>query len=729
MEDYQHLKDSYSRYLKRRKDKKNSKPFLALNLIEKNAVRALICLAVAFLLEITVFQYNHYGTLFADDPIDDFEWNGGLTNVSDDSEHPVYMARDYNSGETDNAKITLKLADLNMRVASVHIKPVFVTSEKTGEQAKTMSCYVKYTDEESTNRNTQSRVIVKGLKYTEYIPINAIGNVSELTVVFNEPHGAFSNIEINKTIPLTPVALRIFLVAGIIFVIGTLRRYNVFALRFDASSKRQNAVFAAVLAVFSAYCCFLATAGYIPDINKVVSLGSDGYRWNDQYNYLADALARGRLDIDVGVGAGKLINSKRPYDMNYKIENKIEYPHDTAFYNGKFYSYFGIVPCILLYLPFNLITNGGHLPNWIPAFIFCSFALIFLSLSLRELVKRFFPNIAYTTFLLATFALSFCSFAPFVSSSPRQYEIAVLSGLAFTALGMFLLFKFAFGEHKRLVTLIFSCLSFALAVGCRATMVFWSVLVPVFVWNLVKEKSTRLKTIIAVATPYIVIAVPLMWYNYVRFGSVTEFGVKYAMTEFNFQIHTAKMSPVEFLYICIAGGVEGYYFKMPIVSDIFPFVRSASVSTATEGLLTAWDSGVFGILTVPIIWFFIKMRSASAIIREKDARLIRAFIAGMCAFVIISFVSPAVGGIIIRYSVDFMWFAVLSSLVVICALLYKHADTVMAGVIEKLSGAAMFASGLLGLCSTFVGNSGFIINSSPQVYYYLKRAMTFFAGE
>jgi len=728
------MKDSYSRYLERHKTKKPNKPYEPGETV-KNLVRALTALAIAFFLEITVFQYGIYGTLRTDDPVDIFTTDDvhgeGLKNISENPEHPVFVP--VNAGvdiqEQIPYEVSLTFENLNRRVSSVHIEPVFA-KESYG---KTMSCRVVYTDEEGTDKSTVTRVIVKGLKYSEYIPVYATGKVSRLTVFFDYSYGSFTNVAVNEAIPLTPVALRVFTVAAIIFIIGTLRRYDVFALRFDASCRKQNAIFAAVLAAFTAYCGFLADVGDYEDIQETHEFGSKNYAFENQYNYLTDAFAAGRLDIDAGIDASKLAENERVFDEQYRIQNKLEYPHDTVMYNNKFYVYFGAVPVVLFYLPYNLIT-GNHLPDKFATFFFCSVSLIFLSLSWRELVKKFFHGISYMTFLLGSFALSFCSFAPFLAVRSAQYEVATLSGLAFTALGVFLLFKFAFSEKKRLVTLVFSCLCLALAFGCRPTMLLWSVFVPILVWGEVKDKSKRLKTIIAVAAPYIAVAIPIMLYNYARFGNFAEFGNKYMLTSVNLQVRTTNMTLTDLIYVWIGGSVEGFYFKLPRISSTFPFVESMLISTATNQsvpnqLISSFDSGVIGILTIPVIWFLIKLRSVSGIIREKDTRLTRTFIAGMCVFAFISFASPLFGGVVIRYSVDFFWFAVLSSLVVIAALLYKHADSERRGDLEKLSGAALFASGLLGFCSTFLGECTRIITASPEVYYYLKRAFTFFAGE
>jgi len=685
----------------------------------QNFFRACVCVLIAFLLEITVLQYNHYGT--ANGYADVFGWedlSSSMQNVSVYGE-PVFFGDA--SQNSEGVPPAIEFGSLNMRVASVHVEPNFDAIDGL----KTMSCYVMFTDEQLTDCRTPEYTIVKGAAYTEYIPVYPVGEVSDLTVVFTSNYAAFSNVAVNEPIPLTPVTLRILIIAGLIFAAGTLRRYNVFAVKFDAANKRQKVLFAALLALCVAYCEFTAVAGYVPGVSD-----SDptAYRSDDQYNHLADAFAAGRLNIEVGFDAAALDDAERPYDQYYRIMNRIPHPFDAAVYNGKFYVYAGAVPCVMLYLPYNLITGGKHLPGWIASFFFCSAAVIFLSLAWREAVKKLFPNIPLITFLLGSFALTFCSFAPFIAVMPRQYEVAVLSALAFVALGLYLLFKFAFSQNKRFVALVFSCLSFALAVGCRPTTVFWSVLVPIFVWSEVKNKSTRIKTILAVALPYVVIALPIMWYNYARFESITEFGVTHMLAAYNYQALTKNITPAEFMYFLMMGSFEGHLFKLPNIMSDFPFVTTVNISVAHRSLVEMFDSGVVGILTLPVVWFTAKIRSVSQILNEASRKLIRMAAAGWGVCLLIAVIGPIIGGVVVRYSVDFMWFPVLTSLVIICALLYKHSEKETRAITEKLSCAAILASGLIGFTSTFVGACAQIMNVSPHIYFYLKRAMTFFAG-
>ena len=39
------------------------------------------------------------------------------------------------------------------------------------------------------------------------------------------------------------------------------------------------------------------------------------------------------------------------------MERDIDYKWDTAFYNGHQYIYFGVLPALIIFLPFYLLTN------------------------------------------------------------------------------------------------------------------------------------------------------------------------------------------------------------------------------------------------------------------------------------------------------------------------------------------------------------------------------------
>lgn len=83
---------------------------------------------------------------------------------------------------------------------------------------------------------------------------------------------------------------------------------------------------------------------------------------SNQYAYLADALIHGHTSLDLEVPPA-LAAMENPYD--YEARSKLmsetgDYAmFDYAFYNGKYYCYFGVAPALLLYAPYQLFTGGA----------------------------------------------------------------------------------------------------------------------------------------------------------------------------------------------------------------------------------------------------------------------------------------------------------------------------------------------------------------------------------
>ena len=80
-----------------------------------------------------------------------------------------------------------------------------------------------------------------------------------------------------------------------------------------------------------------------------------------QYGALAHSLLNGRLDLEADPPAA-LLALENPYDAGARDAaqlNDIHWDHD--FYNGRYYVYFGIVPCLLFQLPFEALTGIQNL--------------------------------------------------------------------------------------------------------------------------------------------------------------------------------------------------------------------------------------------------------------------------------------------------------------------------------------------------------------------------------
>ncbi|MFR4802239.1 MAG: cytochrome C oxidase Cbb3, partial [Eggerthellaceae bacterium] len=84
-----------------------------------------------------------------------------------------------------------------------------------------------------------------------------------------------------------------------------------------------------------------------------------------QYAELAKSMAHGKLYLEEEP-PNWLQNMEDPYDRGARDQMVKEtgenYLWDVAYYEGHYYVYFGVVPVVLFYLPFYLLT-GANFPT------------------------------------------------------------------------------------------------------------------------------------------------------------------------------------------------------------------------------------------------------------------------------------------------------------------------------------------------------------------------------
>ena len=118
---------------------------------------------------------------------------------------------------------------------------------------------------------------------------------------------------------------------------------------------------------------------------------------NDIYNkYLVDAILEGKTSINIEPSE-ELKNLENPYDPTQREE--MEYSFDTAYYDGKYYVYFGIVPAIILFVPFKLIT-GTYLSTIEGTFLFVILSVVASTILIIQIYKCWFKKIPFNLLFL-----------------------------------------------------------------------------------------------------------------------------------------------------------------------------------------------------------------------------------------------------------------------------------------------------------------------------------------
>lgn len=253
----------------------------------------------------------------------------------------------------------------------------------------------------------------------------------------------------------------------------------------------------------------------------------ENFRHHNQYQFLADALLDGRLYLDTPVDSC-LAAMENPYDPQAREDLGLkagkDFEWDTAYYRGKYYVYFGVVPALLTFVPYKIIF-GEPLPAYCATQIFTAIFIVGLFTLLKFFATRFFPRMSFAAYLSLAVALSLVSIS-YCTEAPALYCTATAAGLALQVWSAFLLMRAAFTERKNFFAeIFFGAMLGALVFGCKPTIALANILIlPLF------SRLRGLKTFLALSVPFMIVAIGLMSYNYLRFDNVFEFGQSYQLT-------------------------------------------------------------------------------------------------------------------------------------------------------------------------------------------------------
>ncbi len=289
---------------------------------------------------------------------------------------------------------------------------------------------------------------------------------------------------------------------------------------------------------------------------------------------IVDAFRNGQVEL-LQKPSETLLALENPYDWSLRSEAGVSYLWDHCLYNGNYYSYYGIAPVLLLFLPYNLLT-GFYFPTPQAVLLFSAVGIVFLSLLWTVFVEKFFPTLPIRVSVLGLLTVQFASGVWFCLCSPLFYEIAQSSAFMFTVMGAYFLLRAnLIGEGKIRIPFVgagTACL--ALAVLCRPTTAVYCVVSLLFLFfglrKMIREtESTKRKVLYLVnATVFFALFGGIqMIYNYLRFDSFLDFGIQYSLT-----INDFTQSQFHARFVSI--GIYNYILNTPKFSPEFPYVSN-----------------------------------------------------------------------------------------------------------------------------------------------------------
>ena len=378
---------------------------------------------------------------------------------------------------------------------------------------------------------------------------------------------------------------------------------------------------------------------------------------------------------------------EEPSEDLLKLDNPYEYVKrdaevgsgnflwDHCFYNGKYYSYYGIGPVLALFLPYHLIT-GYYFPSGWATLMFSLIGILFLTKIYLAVIEKKFRDLPTNTVTAGLITLQLSSGIMFSAARPLFYELAIASGFMCVAIGAYLLMtsNILWDGKISYVRLGFASFFLGYAVLCRPTLAVYCIAALFFFAGGLKkaldglEKRQKTRTFFKYAAvalvPLGIIALGQMVYNYLRFDNPLDFGIQYSLT-----INDFTRAEFHWKYVLI--NMYAYLFNMPhFTPRKFTYLASSAERFGINGY-TFFDDAGKNLVSVGIIYralpMFAYLFSGKALQHvEKKKRVLPILLIGVtCILMPLAIIfSSWESGYAVRYNADFSWQMVIGALVV-----------------------------------------------------------------
>lgn len=371
----------------------------------------------------------------------------------------------------------------------------------------------------------------------------------------------------------------------------------------------------------------------------------------NQYETLAESMTEGHIDLQYGAWDYTLFELDNVYSYEERTEKGVFCQWDHAFYDNHYYMYFGVIPVILLYLPFRMIF-GVKLLGFVGTAVFTSLFILGVFRLFRLLQALFYSKMPDSTRLMMSVAFSLAS-TWYAMDNPALYCVAITSALCAGIWSIYFYVRAVWGNETeaRSIQLAFWGAMFgAFTFGCRPTIALANLLAIPMVVVFIKKRGFSgrlLLRLLFVISPYVVIGLGLMYYNWIRFGTPFEFGQAYQLTVADQTAYGNMMDNIS--WSVIVGSLKENFFDWKGFIWNFPYVQF---------------SGTF--INYPIFLLATCLLFAPNIWRKLKKNQLVGFTIGLIAMPLLITVLDAiwVPWLTERYRMDFYWtIAILAFLV------------------------------------------------------------------
>ena len=512
------------------------------------------------------------------------------------------------------------------------------------------------------------------------------------------------SIELNKPVPFDVMPLRI----GIIIVLSTFIYACIYSAVMNCEYEKNRKfchiaslciTFVEVCVVVMFVCSQIPEGGFLDRFRLT--------QGNQITEELVLAFENGQFSL-LAEPSEELLAMENPYDHGSRYYGEIDCLWDHALYEGKYYSYYGIAP-LLIFIPYHLIT-GYFFPEDIAVMLFASVGIMLLSMVYSVIVKKWFSAISTGVYLSGLIMLLTGCGIWCCAGRPMFYEMSIAAGfVCITSAAYFLVTSGIFEKGKMCLSKLFlSSLLTGLSVMCRPTLAVYAICFFILCIADTKKqiKGNIIKYLCCALIPLCSLGLFQMYYNYARFGSVFEFGIKYSLTindftRTEFHLHNMLVGVYNFLF-----APPAFIPDYPFVSAPFSFLGLNSFYYKDEGTI----SGLL-FLVLPIFGYLYSGR-ALKLIPDKKSRISAAKAVGLTGIImpVVITCSAWESGYSARYMTDFSWQVIMGAFMVLFILCTKS---------ENINKKRTFTA-VMGICAVYtlivVGIESFVFSFPAETF-------------
>ncbi len=678
--------------------------FLKQETAKKYGVVFLMLLVFSFLCEIFVFNYK---------------W---ISSVGSENVRVEEMSA---TGIKDDGTISGSSASITINDINKEVKYLGIILDNENDRTDILNVTISAYDSANSSSmlSAPERTVTSAARTSQYIPLNFSGEIGSMNIKIEKESNVGVKIEdviLNAKVPLIISWPRIFIFALILMAIYALRpRSCAYKLITDLHSTNQQISVALVIIIMS------VIFGGMIKWNSGITDWHKTYEHHQMYYELTDAFKSGHLYLE-DEPSEELKNMENPYDYAARYAENVQFKWDHAYFDGKYYVYFGALPVILMYLPYNLIT-GNDLPNYMAVYILGVLLIIGVMFLLWEMIRKWFKKTPFALYIMMSVVFSAAPALTYAAYKPDFYLVPVLMALVLAVFGIAFWLS-AEGSTKKGKEILIpwrmcvGSLCVALTAACRPQFLIAAVFGVMLFWNrafktreLFSKKSIR--ETVAVCVPFVVVGILVMIYNAARFGSPFDFGANYNLT-------TNDMTQRGFVWGRTGLGIFTYLLQPVRIDALFPFLHDFDKATAYQGL-TLTEKLMGG-----VIWLYpILLTGIYGIFRKdlfEDKRAHRMIWFGMIMTLMITIADTQMAGLLTRYYMDFVWLMMMASVITVFAL-YNRAVTTSNSTanIINVTGLLTAATIAMAFLSIFAHTEDAIVSTNPELYYGIEHMIAF----